>query len=59
MSKKYTFRLSNIDMEKIDKKYNISLVSNISNPVINPLNTTKISELNSAKIRNELHHQKI
>lgn len=53
MSKKYTFRLSNIDMEKIDQKYNISLVSNISNPVINPLNTTKISELNSAKIRNE------
>ena len=44
-SKKYIFTLSNINTEKIDQKYNISIVSNIFTNEKPPDNTTKIDEL--------------
>lgn len=44
-SKKYVFTLVNINSEEIDKKYNISIVSNIFNNEKQPENTTKIAEL--------------
>lgn len=47
-SKKYLFTLSNINTEETDRKYGITLVSNISQFEENlPDNTTKISELNT------------
>ena len=42
---KYVFTLKNVNTEKVDKKYGISLISNISNVDNQPQNTTKLSEL--------------
>lgn len=44
-SNKYVFTLRNVDTEKVDLKYGISLISNIASEEIPPSNTTKISEL--------------
>ena len=45
-SKKYIFVLKNINVEKIDQKYGISIVSNLLNSNEQPINTTKLTELN-------------
>jgi len=45
-SSKYVFNLKNINTEKVDQKYGIILISNISNNVEQPTNTTTISDLN-------------
>lgn len=45
-SSKYVFSLKNINTEKVDQKYGIALLSNISNNGYQPTNTTTISELN-------------
>lgn len=47
--KRYTFTLKNIDIHKIDKKYDITLSSNLDQTCILPPNSniTKIDELNS------------
>ena len=44
-SKKYIFTLSNINTEKIDQKFGITIVSNIFTNEKPPDNTTKITEL--------------
>jgi hypothetical protein len=45
-SKKYTFTLHNINTEKIEQKYGITIVSNIANvDEIPPENSTKLTEL--------------
>ena len=44
-SSKYVFSLKGINTEKIDQKYGITIVSNISQNVDQPLNTTTITEL--------------
>ena len=45
-SKKYVFTLKNINTEKVDQKYGITIVSNISNlEEIPPQNSTKITEI--------------
>ena len=44
-SNKYVFTLKNVDTEKVDKKYGITLISNISNIDSQPNNITKITEL--------------
>jgi len=44
-SSKYVFTLKNISTEKIDQKYGIMLISNISQNIDQPTNTTTISEL--------------
>lgn len=44
-SNKYVFTLKNINTDKVDIKYNITLISNI-NHVDQPTNTTKLTELN-------------
>jgi hypothetical protein len=44
-SKKYIFTLSNINTEKIDQKYGITIISNIFTNEKPPDNTTKITEL--------------
>jgi hypothetical protein len=46
---KYTFILKNINVENIEKKYDIKIVSNISGSFTEPENTTKISELSVDK----------
>lgn len=43
--KKYTFVLKNISVEKIRKKYNIELVSNLNNPPIQLKTVTKLSNI--------------
>jgi hypothetical protein len=48
-SNKYTFILRNIIVENVEKKYDIKIVSNISDSFVEPENTTKISELSSDK----------
>ena len=46
-SKKFNFILKNINTDKIDQKYGISIVSNLThNNDEQPVNTTKLSELN-------------
>lgn len=45
-SKKYNFVLKNINTDKIDQKYGISIMSNLSQNDDQPINTTKLSELN-------------
>lgn len=45
-SKKYIFVLKNINAEKIDQKYGIRIISNLLNSNEQPLNTTKLTELN-------------
>lgn len=45
-STKYLFSLKNLNTEKVDQKYGITLISNISNGDMQPFNTTTISELN-------------
>ena len=48
--KKYIFTLKNIDTEKIDRKFKISIVSNVGTiPDNQPKNTTKISDLTADK----------
>ncbi len=44
-SKKYVFTLCNINTEKIDQKYGITIISNIFTNEKPPDNTTKIAEL--------------
>ena len=44
-SSKYVFTLKGINTEKIDQKYGITIVSNISQNIDQPLNTTTITEL--------------
>ena len=44
-SNKYVFTLKNINTDKVDMKYNITLMSNI-NHNDQPTNTTKLTELN-------------
>ena len=44
-SSKYVFTVKNINTEKIDKNYGITLTSNISHNVEPPTNTTTITEL--------------
>jgi hypothetical protein len=43
---KYVFTLKNVNTEKIDQKFNISLISNLSSSS-QPLNTTKLADLNN------------
>lgn len=51
-SKKYIFTLNNINTEKIEQKYGITIVSNIANvDDIPPENSTKLTEL--AELNNE------
>ena len=45
-SKKYIFILKSINSEKVDQKYGISIVSNLTSNDDQPINTTKLSELN-------------
>jgi len=45
-SSKYVFSLKNINTEKVDQKYGIALISNITNNTFQPTNTTTITELN-------------
>ncbi len=44
-SSKYVFTLKNVNTEKVDQKYGITLISNISNFDNQPQNTTKLTEL--------------
>lgn len=44
-SNKYVFTLRGVNTEKVDQKYNISLISNITHIESQPLNTTKLTEL--------------
>jgi len=44
-STKYVFTLKNINTEKIDQKYGITIISNISQNVEQPNNTTTLTEL--------------
>ena len=48
-STKYVFTLKNIITEKIDQKYGIMLVSNISNSVEQPVNSTTITDITEQK----------
>ena len=49
-SKKYTFFIRGINTEKIEQRYGITIVSNISESSENiPFNTTKLSDISSAK----------
>ena len=53
--KSYTFLLKGINIEKIDQKYGITFVSNItSSSTEQPINTTKITDLNTDKKSLEL-----
>lgn len=45
-SNKYVFTLKNINTEKVEQKYGIKLISNISSTEIPEENITKLSELN-------------
>lgn len=45
-SNKYVFTLKGVNTEKVDQKYNITLISNITHIDNQPLNTTKLTELN-------------
>lgn len=53
-SKKYTFTLININTEKIDQKYGITIISNIFSSEKPPENTTKITELNESNSNQNL-----
>jgi hypothetical protein len=44
-STKYVFTLKNINVEKIDQKYGITIISNISHNIEQPNNTTTLTEL--------------
>lgn len=44
-SNKYVFTLKNINVEKIDHKYGITIISNISHNIEQPNNTTTLTEL--------------
>ena len=44
-SNKYVFTLKSINVEKIDQKYGITLISNISHNIEQPNNTTTLTEL--------------
>ena len=44
-SNKYVFTLKNINTDKVDVKYNITLISNINNNDNQPTNTTKLTHL--------------
>jgi hypothetical protein len=44
-SRKYMFTLKNINTDKIDNKYGITIISNINNVNEQPSNTTNLSEL--------------
>jgi len=44
-SSKYVFTLKGINTDKIDQKYGITIVSNISQNIDQPMNTTTITEL--------------
>lgn len=46
-SSKYVFTLKNVNTEKVDQKYSITLTSNISSDNIPDNNITKLSELNT------------
>lgn len=45
-SNKYVFTLKSINTDKVDAKYNITLISNINHNENQPTNTTKLTELN-------------
>lgn len=53
-SNKYVFTLKNVDTEKVDLKYGISLISNIASEEIPPSNTTNISELSTERSTPEI-----
>ena len=44
-SKKYTFTLKNVNTEKVDTKYGITIISNIETNIERPNNTTNLTEL--------------
>ena len=48
-STKYVFILKNINIEKIDEKYGIKLLSNITDNENIPDNATKLTEINIDK----------
>lgn len=50
---KYSFTLNGVNVEKVEKRYGITLVSNITNFEGNPENSTKISDL-STKLNTEI-----
>jgi hypothetical protein len=52
-SKKYIFILKGINSEQIDQKYGISIVSNLTNNDEQPVNTTKLTELNDIYSNNQ------
>jgi len=45
---KYVFTLKNVNIEQVDKKFNITITSNIENS-LQPTNTTKLSDLSHDK----------
>lgn len=50
MEKKYLFTLNNINTEKVDQRFGITIMSNIDESSQKPpINTTKISELSTSK----------
>lgn len=49
MNKKYIFTLHNVNTEKVDQRFGISIVSNIDNQDNVIANTTKISELSVSR----------
>lgn len=53
-SNKYVFILKNINTEKIDKKYGISIISNITQTELQPDNTTKLTELSEIECEKSL-----
>jgi hypothetical protein len=48
-NKKHTFILKNIDINKVDSKYGITIKSNLLETTIMPKNSTKIDDLTSLK----------
>jgi hypothetical protein len=54
---KYVFILKNVNTEQVDKKYDISLISNIRDSEDQPDNTTKLTEL--LENNNEKSHELI
>jgi hypothetical protein len=53
-SNKYIFILRNVKTDKVDKKYGITLISNITEEDNPPKNTTKLSDLTSDKATPEI-----
>lgn len=53
-SNKYVFILKNINTEQIDKKYGITIISNITQTQLQPHNTTKLTELKEINLEKTL-----